>query len=182
MSVTAAPNEFVVLDVETTGLEPARGHEVIEIGAQKIVGRDVVDEFVQLVKPTRPLPSDVVAFHAKNGITQELLDNEGRPASEVVPELVKFLGSSIIIAHNAPFDIGFINAHLERLGQPKLQNQTLDTIDIAKRYLLLASYRLGNVAAYFKIPQTQAHRALVDVITTREIFFKLIERAKQKTR
>ncbi len=181
MSLVSLPSEFVVLDVETTGLEPAKGHEVIEIGAQKIRGRDVVGEFVHLIKPSRPLPIDVVAFHAKNGITDELLQTEGRAADDVIPELVDFIGPAIIIAHNAPFDIGFINAHLQRLGRPALTNQTIDTLDIAKRYLLLASYRLGNVAAYLKVPQLSAHRALVDVVTTREIFYKLIDRAKQSS-
>lgn len=174
------PNEFVVLDVETTGLEPTKGHEVIEIAAQKIHGRDVVGEFVHLVKPTRPLPADVVAFHAKNGLTDDILQRDGQPASEVIPRLVEFLGSAIIIAHNAPFDVGFINAHLERLSQPKLTNQTIDTVEIARRYLLLSSYKLSNVATYLKVPQSNAHRALIDVITTREVFYKLIERAQGK--
>lgn len=180
MPPVSQPFEFVVLDVETTGLEPAAGHEVIEIGAQKIHGRDVVGEFVSLVKPSRPLPIDVVAFHAKNGITQDLLDQEGKRPDDVVPELVKFIGDAIIIGHNVQFDMGFINEHLKRLGLPALKNQTIDTIEIAKRYLLLASYRLSNVAAYLKIPQPSAHRALVDVITTREVFYKLIEKAQAK--
>lgn len=174
------PHEFVVLDVETTGLEPAEGHEVIEIAAQKIRGRDVVGEFVHLVKPSKPLPPDVMAFHAAHGLTQADLDRDGRPVDEVIPELVEFIGSAVIIAHNAQFDVGFINAHLARLGKPPLTNKVLDTIEIAKRYLILASYRLSNVAAYLKVPQPDAHRALVDVITTREVFFKLIERAKGK--
>jgi len=171
-----AVNEFVVLDVETTGLEAERGHEVIEIGAQKVRGRQVVDQFVHLVKPTRPMDADAQRVH---GITQADLDRDGRPANQVIPELVDFIGDAIIVAHNAPFDVGFINEHLKRLGQPVLTNQVLDTLEIAKRYLFLASYRLSNVAAYLKIPQPSAHRALVDVETTREVFFKLIERAQK---
>lgn len=172
--------EFVVLDVETTGLDPKNGHEIIEIGAQKLRGHEVIGQFEALLKPTRPLPADVVDFHAKNGITQKILDEEGRAADEVILELVEFIGAAVVIAHNAAFDVGFVNAHLDRLGQPPLTNKVLDTIDIAKRYLLLASYRLSNVAAYLKVEQPSAHRALVDVITTREVFFKLVERAKQK--
>lgn len=174
------PLDFVVLDVETTGLDPTAGHDVIEIGAQKIHGRDVVGEFVSLVKPSRPLPADVIAFHAKNGITQKLLDTEGKQPDDVVPELVTFIGDAVIVGHNVQFDLGFINEHLQRLNRPILTNQSIDTIEIAKRYLLLASYRLSNVAAYLKIPQPSAHRALVDVITTREVFYKLIERAQGK--
>ncbi len=168
---------FVVIDTETTGLEPAKGEEMIEIAAQKILGREVVGEYVQLIKATKPIPADAQSVH---GISQAELDAKGRPAKEVLPELVDFIGDAIIVAHNAPFDMGFINAHLERVGLPKLENKVLDTLELARRYLLLASYKLSNVAAYLKVPQPSAHRALVDVITTREVFFKLIERAQAK--
>lgn len=174
------PLDFVVLDVETTGLDPAAGHDVIEIGAQKIHGRDVVGEFVSLVKPSRPLPADVIAFHAQNGITQALLEAEGKDPDAVVPELVGFIGPAVIVGHNVNFDLGFINEHLKRLGRPTLPNQYIDTLEIAKRYLLLASYKLSNVAAFLQVPQPSAHRALVDVVTTREVFYKLIERAQKK--
>lgn len=172
--------EIVVIDVETTGLEAEAGHEVIEIGMQKIRGREVVGEYTALIKPTKPLPADVVAFHQNNGLTWELLQAEGRPVEEVIKEAVEFIGPAVIVAHNAPFDVGFINEHLKRLGQPALTNRTIDTLEIAKKYLILPSYRLGRVAAYFKIPVTVAHRALADMVTCREVFFKLIERAKGK--
>ncbi len=172
-----ATPSFVIFDVETTGLEPAEGHEIIEIGAQKLIGNNVAGEFVRLLKPSRPIPADSMAIH---GITNEQVQAEGQNPSEVIPELVEFFGDSIIVAHNAPFDIGFVNAHLDRLGLPRIKNQVLDTIEIAKRYLILPSYRLQNVAKYLKIPQPKAHRALVDVETTRDVFLKLIERAKQK--
>ncbi|MBI2984360.1 MAG: 3'-5' exonuclease [Candidatus Kerfeldbacteria bacterium] len=176
MIVGLPASEFVVLDVETTGLEPERGHEVIEVGAQKLRGRAVIGEYVRLVKPSKPVPPESLAVH---GITDSELE-QGRDPAEVFPALAHFIGPSIIIAHNAAFDLGFVNAHLERLGLPILKNQAIDTLEIAQRYLILPSYRLGNVAAYLKVPQPSAHRALVDVITTREVFFKLIERAKQK--
>ncbi|MEK7636980.1 MAG: 3'-5' exonuclease [Patescibacteria group bacterium] len=178
--MSPTPLNFVVLDVETTGLDPAAGHDVIEIAAQKIHGRDVVGEFVSLVKPAKPLPTDVADFHAKHGITQDLLNAEGKDPDAVVPELVSFIGPSVIVGHNVAFDLGFINEHLKRLGRPALTNQYIDTVEIAKRYLILASYKLSNVAAYLKVPQPSAHRALVDVITTREVFYKLIERAQGK--
>ncbi len=172
------PLDFVVLDVETTGLDPTAGHDVIEIAAQKIHGREVVGEFVSLVKPARPLPADVADFHAKHGITQADLDRDGKLPDDVVPELVTFIGAAVIVGHHVQFDLGFINEHLKRLSRPALTNQSIDTLEIAKRYLILASYKLSNVAAYLKIPQPSAHRALVDVVTTREVFYKLIERAQ----
>ncbi len=168
---------FVVLDSETTGLDPAKGEEMIEIAAQKVQGREVIGEYVALLKATRPIPPEAERVH---GISQAMLDAEGRPAKDVMPELVEFIGDAIIVAHNTPFDMGFINAHLDRLGLPKLTNKTLDTLEIARRTLLLASYKLSNVAAYLKVPQPSAHRALIDVITCREVFFKLVERAQGK--
>lgn len=171
------PLDFVVLDVETTGLDPTAGHEVIEIAAQKIHGREVIGEFVSLLKTNRPIPPEATKVH---GITQADIDKDGKNASDVVPKLVTFIGDCMVIGHNVTFDLGFINEHLKRLGQQPLPNKYLDTLEIAKRYLLLASYRLSNVAAYLKVPQPSAHRALVDVITTREVFYKLIERAQGK--
>lgn len=166
---------FVILDTETTGLEPAKGEEMIEVAAQKIQGRTVLGEYVQLIKATKPIPPEAERVH---GISQAMLEADGRPAKEVLPELVEFIGDAIIVAHNAPFDLGFINAHLDRLGFPKLENKTLDTLELSRRHLLLASYKLSNVAAYLKVPQPSAHRAMIDVLTTREVFFKLIERAQ----
>ncbi len=171
------PLDFVVLDVETTGLNASAGDEVIEIAAQKIHGRDVVGEFVSLLKTTKPIPAEATKIH---GITQADIDAEGKDVADVIPELIAFVGDCVIIGHNVTFDLGFINEHLKRLGKEPLPNQYIDTLEIAKRYLLLASYRLSNVAAYLKIPQPSAHRALIDVITTREVFYKLIERAQGK--
>jgi DNA polymerase III epsilon subunit family exonuclease len=171
------PLDFIVLDVETTGLDPKAGDDVIEIAAQKIHGRDVVGEFVTLVKTDRPIPAEATKVH---GITQDDINREGKDVNAVIPELVEFIGASVIVGHNVQFDLGFINEHLKRQNLPALTNQYLDTLDIAKRYLILASYRLSNVAAYLKVPQPSAHRALVDVITTREVFYKLIERAQGK--
>ena len=166
---------LVVLDVETTGLKPEEGHDVIEVAAQKIQGKLVVGEYVSLIETGRILDAEVTRVH---GITNELLAVEGKPASKVFPELVAFLGTCPIVGHNVNFDIGFINSHLERLNMPKLTNPLLDTLAYARRYLLMPSYSLAKVAAYFKIPQPMAHRAKADVETTREVFWKLVEKAK----
>ncbi|MFA6588083.1 MAG: 3'-5' exonuclease [Patescibacteria group bacterium] len=168
---------LVVLDVETTGLNPEEGHEVIEVAAQKIQGKKVVGEYVSLVATSRIIDSATEKIH---GISNALLAVEGRPGSEVFPELVNYIGQAPIIGHNISFDMAFINAHLKRLGLPILTNPTLDTIAHAKRYLLIPSYSLEKVAAYLKVPQPKAHRAKADVETTREVFWKLVERAKGK--
>jgi DNA polymerase III epsilon subunit family exonuclease len=166
---------LVVLDVETTGLKPEEGHEVIEIAAQKIQGRKVIGEFVSLVATSRIIDAETEKVH---GISNALLAVEGRSGSEVFPELVEFIGKAPIVGHNINFDMGFINTHLKRLGLPILDNQLLDTLGQARRLLIIPSYSLEKVAAYFKVPQPIAHRAKADVETTREVFWKLVERTK----
>lgn len=165
---------LVVLDVETTGFKPEDGHEIIEVAAQRIVREEVVGEFVALVKPTRPVTEETVRI---NGITQALLDAEGKAPRDVFPALVAFIGTTTVVGHNVQFDLGFINAHLEKLGMPKLANPTMDTVDISRRLLILPSYALEKVALYLKVPQPKAHRALADVVTTRQVLLKLFERA-----
>lgn len=178
MPALQLPPELVVLDVETTGLEPELGHSVVELAAQKIHGHEVVGEFMCLVDPGYPMSPEASAIH---GITPEMIALDGRPVEEAILEFVDFIGDAGIVGHNIGFDMSFINAHLVRLGRKPLTNPTLDTLALAKRYLIIPSYSLKNVAAYLKVQQPHAHRALIDVITTREVLFKLIERAKTKT-
>jgi DNA polymerase III epsilon subunit family exonuclease len=167
----------VVFDTETTGLEPAEGHEIIEIAGERLVRGEVAGQFEALLKAARPLDPDVVAIH---GITEELLAERGRDAAEVVSEFLAFSEGAILVAHNAAFDIGFLNEHLKRMGVPPVPNRVLDTLTIAQQELVLPSYSLKNVAKYLNIPQPKAHRAMADVETTREVFLKLIERAQQR--
>jgi DNA polymerase III epsilon subunit family exonuclease len=166
---------LVVLDVETTGLKPEDGHDVIEVAAQKVQGQEVVDTFVYLVNTDRFIDAEQEKIH---GISNELLAVEGKPAKEVFPKLKEFIGSLPIVGHNVSFDMAFINAHFDRLGVPRIQNNLLDTLALARKYLLIPSYSLEKVAAYLEVPQPKAHRALADVETTRQVFWKLAERAK----
>ncbi|MFH1171530.1 MAG: 3'-5' exonuclease [bacterium] len=168
-------NQLVVLDVETTGFRPDEGHEIVELAAQKILQNDILGEFHALLRASRPLDPEVVSIH---GITDELLATEGRPHGEVIPEFITFIGNHTLVGHNIAFDLGFLNAHLIRLGLPTITNPTLDTLEIAKRLLIIPSYSLEKVALYLKVPQPKAHRALADVNTTRQVLLKLFERAR----
>jgi len=171
---SAAQPTYVVLDVETTGFKPEEGHVIIELAGQKFSGPGVLGQFDALVLPERSLDPSAIAVH---GITEEMLAAEGRPAPEVIPEFLEFIGDSVLIGHNVMFDIGFVNSHLTKIGMPLLSNAKLDTLELAKKYLLLPSYSLKSVAQYLKVPQPTAHRALADVETTRQVFLKLVERA-----
>ncbi len=167
--------QLVVVDVETTGFKPEEGHEIIEIGAQKIIRNRVLAEFHALVKPTRPVDPESMKIH---GITDAMLAAKGKTAQEVFPAFVEFSHDLVLVGHNIAFDFGFINAHLLRLGFPILTNHTMDTLAIAKKLLILPSYSLERVAQYLKVPQPAAHRALADVATTHGVLLKLFERAK----
>ncbi len=174
MPPLTAPNEFIVIDVETTGFKPEEGHVVIEVAGQKMRGQSIAEQFHSLVKANRLLDPKNVEF---NGISEALLAAEGKSPAEVFPTFRTFVGSSVLIGHNLLFDLAFLNMHLRQLGLPMLENQTLDTLELAKRYLIIPSYSLAAVAQYLGVAQPAAHRALADVETTRRVFLKLVERA-----
>jgi len=169
--------QLVVVDVETTGMRPDEGHSVIEIAGQKIQGEKLLATFDSLIRIPKPIPPEGQAIH---GITDEMLAKSGRPALDVFNEFREFAKSCVLVGHNIGFDMSFINSEYSRLEQTCLENETLDTIALAKRYLIIPSYSLKNVAAYLKVPQPSSHRALADVDVTRQVLLKLIERAKQE--
>lgn len=167
--------EYVIFDTETTGMRPQDGHAIVEIAAERIRGREVVETFDSIVNPGRKMDPEAAAIH---GITQEIIDQEGRPLIEVIPAFMVFCSGATLVAHNIKFDLGFINKHLVDLGLPPLANETLDTIELAKSKVFVASYSLAYLAKHFAIPQPTAHRALADVQVTRELFFKLLDYQK----
>lgn len=166
-------SDYVIFDVETTGMKPEDGHAVVELAAQRVRGREVTDTFDTIVNPGRKVDADAVAIH---GISNEVIAREGRPLIEVMPAFTLFAEGAALVAHNIRFDLGFLNAHLKQLGLPSLVNPTIDTIELAKeKGVIVASYALSYLAKHFNIPQPKAHRALADVEVTRELLFKLLD-------
>ncbi|MDD5342230.1 MAG: 3'-5' exonuclease [Patescibacteria group bacterium] len=170
-------SDYIILDVETTGFRPSEGHSIIEIAAERLRETEVVADYHSLVLSDHPIDAETILVH---GITEDLLLREGRPVQSVIPEFLDFIGDLPLIGHNISFDLTFLNAHLARLGLPPITNMTIDTIQLARKYLIIPSYSLGKVAAYLKVPQPSAHRAKVDVEVTRQVFLKLNERAQAK--
>lgn len=172
---------FIVFDLETTGFKPEAGDEILEIGAEKLINREVVDTFHALVRPMKPIPASSTDIH---GITDAIVAKDGKDLKETLKQFLGFIGDAVLVGHNVNFDMSFVNAYSESLGLLKPQNQLLDTCEIARRQIILPSYRLERVAQYFDIVNPQAHRSMADVEVTRKVFLKLLDRAlasKRKT-
>ena len=163
---------FVVVDLETTGMA-ASAAGIIEIGAARVHGGRVTAEFTQLVNPGVRLPTFITRL---TGIDDAMLAGQP-PIAEVWPRWAEFLGDSVLVAHNARFDLGFLNAAALTLGGQALPNPHLCTLKLARRLVPEQRRRgLDALAAHFGIPLADRHRALGDVRITVEVFFHLLER------
>jgi len=156
-----APNRYVALDVETTGLSPKSGDRVIEIGAVAIEDRCIVAELNSLIHAGKSIPWQAQQVH---GITNEMLEGEPKP-DEVWPEFYKFIAGSILVAHNASFDIGFLTHEFALLGM-SLNNRSLCTLKMSRKlYPHLPNHKLETVSRYLlgsSCMRMQRHRALDD--------------------
>lgn len=169
VSLFSFPNDYVVIDIETTGLSP-NNCEIIELSALRIENNEIADTFSSLVKPISPIPEFIQEL---TGITNEMVSTA--PAiSEILPDYLNFLGENILVGHNVTFDIDFLYHDCKEYLSCGLSNDYVDTLRISKKLIKnIANHKLGTVAAYFNIPQENAHRALDDCHTTNEIFKQL---------
>jgi DNA polymerase III epsilon subunit family exonuclease len=168
--------DFVVVDVEATGakLPPNR---IIELGAYRIRGGRIVDEFVVLVNPEIPIPRFVIAL---TGINNEMV--KAAPVfAEVAPRWLEFVKDAVLIAHNSPFDTNFLNHEISRVYPGhRMINTHLCTVTLSRRVVPgLNNYRLDTVAEHFAIPIFQRHRAGSDALATAEVFLHLLSRLEE---
>lgn len=170
--------EFVIFDVETTGLSPAGGDRVIEIAALRVCGQKAVAEFHFLVNPERMISYGAFCV---NGISQDMVAAAPK-AREVFPSFLEFAGDAHLVGHNVDFDLGFLLNELFLIGVPWRKNRIcLDTLRMARIFFPgLASYSLGSLARALRIPPVQQHRAMADVQLTWRVFSRLTEQALQK--
>lgn len=168
--------EYVILDIETTGLEPIQ-HEITEIGALKIKGKEVQGMFSTLIRPNHPISAEITRL---TGIDNEMV-KDSPIAREVLPKFFDFVNSSILVAHNADFDISFIKHHLKQLTDRDLNNEVVCTVKIA-RFLLpdLRNHKLHTVASHFGFKVENRHRAMGDAELTYQIWLKFIPLLKEK--
>ncbi len=164
---------FTFIDVETTGLSP-RAARVCEVAAISFRGSDRLDTLAELINPGLPIPPEVTRIH---GITDAMV-KDSPSFGGVAPRLLAMLENSVIVAHNAEFDLGFLTAEFERVGLrfPKLH--VVDTLAIARKNWKFKSNRLGNIAAELNFSNENWHRALSDVEMTRKLFEHFISAFK----
>lgn len=163
---------FIAFDTETTGLDPALG-KIVEIGAVKFDRRGIVARYNVLINPEMPMPEEAGKV---NGITDEMLKDKPLIAA-VFPDFFDFIGMGVLVAHNAPFDINYVNAELKRAGKTPLTNKVVDTRIFAKEVFPgLSSYALQDLAVQFGITALEAHRAEDDARVCMELFEKILSR------
>jgi DNA polymerase-3 subunit epsilon len=164
----------VVLDTETTGLDPGSGHRIIEIGCIELVNHIATGKhFQKYLNPERDIPAGAGAVH---GLTEEFLSD--KPLfSEIADALEEFLSDSILIIHNASFDLGFLNAELERLDRTPLSpERAIDTVSLARQKFPGAPANLDALCRRFQIDLSDRdlHGALKDARLLSEVYLELI--------
>jgi DNA polymerase-3 subunit epsilon len=165
---------FVVVDLETTGGAPDGGG-ITEIGAVKVQGGEELGVLATLVNPGERIPPFVTVL---TGITEAMV--APAPSIDVVlPSLLEFIHGAVLVAHNAPYDVGFLKAACARHGYPWPNPRVLDTAALARRLLTrdeVPNRKLATLAAYFRTPRQPTHRALADAQATVDVLHGLIAR------
>jgi len=164
----------VVFDTETTGLDPYQGHRLVEIGCVELVNRFPTGQtFHHYLNPERDVPPDAFAIH---GLSHDFL--RSKPVfANIAADLLAFIGDAALIAHNAVFDLGFLNAELERVKQaPIPRDRLVDTLLLARRKYPGGSNRLDDLCQRFGIDNSRRtkHGALLDAELLAEVYLELI--------
>ncbi|HSA30978.1 MAG TPA: 3'-5' exonuclease [Candidatus Omnitrophota bacterium] len=177
-TVLARETEYVIFDVETTGLSPLEGDRILELAAARVKGGKIIETLESFVNPKREIPSQAQAVHK---ITPEMVA-QAPTSAEFLPRFVDFVGGACLCGQNVKFDLDFVCYELSLAGY-KLREETpaLDTIKLAKYFLPhLSSYRLGGMAKALGFKVGTTHRALADVQLTVQVFNRLLMIAEEQ--
>ena len=151
----------IVLDTETTGLNPATGDRIVEIGCVELINHLPTGKNLHLyINPLRPMPEEAFRVH---GLSDEFLSD--KPLfKEVADKFIEFIGDATLIIHNAAFDMGFLNAELERTRRPTLRNEVIDTVMVARNVFPGARVSLDALCKTYGIDNSRRtlHGALLD--------------------
>ena len=162
---------FAFLDVETTGLSPRYGDRVCEIAVVRSRLDLVQATFQSLINPERAISPGASSV---NGITDDDVRDAPR-FSEIADAVLATTRDAVLVCHNAPFDLGFVSSEMRRAGRTFRAPTVADTLEIARRCFRFRSNSLPNIARALDIPTPNAHRALGDALTTREVFYRFVE-------
>lgn len=178
MSKALQETTFVVVDLETTGSSPKKGAAITEIGAVKVKGGEIIGEFKTFVNPLILIPQYISEM---TGISDLMLAN-APIIDEVFPIFLEFLGDhseTVLVAHNAPFDLSFLKSAAKDLNYIWPSYRTLDTVTVARQVLTkedVADCKLGTLAKFFGTKTEPNHRAFDDAKATVEVLHGLLER------
>lgn len=160
-----ASHTFAYLDVETTGLSPWFGDRICEIAVVRCEGERVLDSFDSLLNPERPISPGAARV---NGLKDSDLKKCPR-FEDVTERVMPLVKDAVIVCHNIPFDLGFLSSELGRINKHLPTVLTLDTLEIARTYFDFDSNSLQSIAHWLNVEVMDAHRALSDAFTTREV-------------
>lgn len=162
--------EYVVVDLETTGLDPYKGCEIIEIGVTEINNNEIGRNYSRLIKPNGIIPTLITDI---TNISNEMVENE-KSLEEVLPKFRQYIGDKTIIAHNAKFDLKFLNYYLNKMGLEPINNYicTLELLKQNKEYKG-KNKKLETACEYYNIENKNAHRADSDTLATAKLFLIL---------
>mgnify|MGYP000597844246 CR=1 FL=1 len=167
--------EFIVFDLETTGLNPSQ-HEIIEIGAVKFKDGEKIDQFKSFINPGVKIPTKITDI---TGINNRMV-KDAPGLKEVIQDFIEFAGDGVLVAHNADFDYGFIRTALENLDIEKDDYTVLDTLGLARALVKDSkNHKLNTLTEYFGVELENHHRALDDAAATAEVLSNLFEIIKK---
>lgn len=169
--------DYAVVDLETTGISPRKGHRVTELAAVEVSGGEVVGEFSTLVNPGRPIPREISEL---TGITDDMVA-EAPAFGEVSAVVRRTLEGRVFVAHNVSFDWRFLSAEMRRAGAPLPAAPRLCTLRLARRALPgLPRKGLDAVARHFGVEVEGRHRAAGDALATATVLVRLLDEAEER--
>ena len=167
---------YVVFDIETTGLSKEK-EMITEIGAVKVADGKIIERFSTFVNPQRPISAEITKL---TGITDDMV-KDAPTIENVLPEFLKFCEDTVLVAHNASFDTGFIRIAAERAGLGELHHTVVDTLELARALLPeLNKHKLDIVCEYLGVTLNGHHRAVNDAEATAEVFIKFLDMLAEK--
>lgn len=159
------PEDYTVIDIETTGLSPAK-NEIIQLSALKVRNNKIVDSFNSFVKPDGRISSFISSL---TGITNDMV-SVAPQIKDVLNDYIDFIGKDIIVGHNVHFDINFVRTKMIQHFNQGLPNNYVDTCRMSRKICPISSHKLDSVARYYNVDSTGHHRADNDCKMTFEIY------------